>query len=63
MNPEPDVRLLTRAKWVGVLLPIAFIWGFEIVRWWVVEPRIRSVRVAHLRPTALTLKSIPTLAR
>ena len=37
---ERDVRLLTRAKWVGVLLPIAFIWGFEVVRWWVVEPSV-----------------------
>jgi two-component system nitrate/nitrite sensor histidine kinase NarX len=35
-----DVRLLTRAKWVGVLLPIAMIWGFEIFRWWFVEPSV-----------------------
>ncbi|MFH0750580.1 MAG: GAF domain-containing sensor histidine kinase [Chloroflexota bacterium] len=42
MNPEPDIRLLTRAKWVGVLLPIVFIWGFEIVRWLVVEPSVSS---------------------
>ncbi|MFH1475032.1 MAG: GAF domain-containing protein, partial [Chloroflexota bacterium] len=42
MKPEPDIRLLTRAKWVGVLLPIAFIWGFEIVRWWVVEPSVSA---------------------
>ncbi len=47
MNPEPDVRLLTRAKWVGVLLPIVFIWGFEIVRWWVVEPSV-SADSAHV---------------
>jgi two-component system nitrate/nitrite sensor histidine kinase NarX len=40
VNAERDVRLLTRAKWVGVLLPIAFIWGFEVVRWWVVEPSV-----------------------
>jgi len=40
VNPEPDVRLLTRAKWVGVLLPIAFIWAFEIARWWVIEPSV-----------------------
>ncbi len=33
MNPERDVRLLTRAKWVGVLLPIVLIWGFELFRW------------------------------
>jgi len=42
VNPEPDVRLLTRAKWVGVLLPIAFIWGFEIIRWKVVEPSVAA---------------------
>ena len=47
VNPEPDIRLLTRAKWVGVLLPIAFIWGFEIVRWWVVEPSV-SADSAHV---------------
>jgi signal transduction histidine kinase len=40
VNPERDVRLLTRAKWVGVLLPIAFIWGFEIFRWWTIEPSV-----------------------
>ena len=47
VNPEPDVRLLTRAKWVGVLLPIAFIWGFEVVRWMVVEPSV-SADSAHV---------------
>jgi hypothetical protein len=46
VNPEPDIRLLTRAKWVGVLLPIAFIWGFEIVRSKVVEPSV-SADSAH----------------
>jgi signal transduction histidine kinase len=40
VTPERDIRLLTRAKWVGVLLPIAFIWAFEIVRWYVVEPSV-----------------------
>jgi signal transduction histidine kinase len=47
VNAERDVRMLTRAKWVGVLLPIAFIWGFEIVRWWVVEPTV-SADSAHV---------------
>ena len=47
MNPEPDLRRLTRAKWVGVLLPIAFIWGFEVVRWWVVDPSV-SADSAHV---------------
>jgi signal transduction histidine kinase len=40
VSDERDVHLLTRAKWAGVLLPIAFIWGFEVVRWWVVEPSV-----------------------
>jgi signal transduction histidine kinase len=40
VNPDRDVHLLTRAKWVGVLLPIAMIWTFEIVRWWVIEPSV-----------------------
>jgi len=40
VNSEPDVRLLTRAKWVGVLLPIAAIWAFEIFRYWIVEPSV-----------------------
>jgi two-component system nitrate/nitrite sensor histidine kinase NarX len=40
VNAEHDVRLLTRAKWVGVLLPILFIWGFEIFRWWMIEPSV-----------------------
>ena len=40
MNPDRDVQLLTRAKWVGVLLPIALIWAFEIVRWAIVEPAV-----------------------
>jgi two-component system nitrate/nitrite sensor histidine kinase NarX len=35
-----DVRLLTRAKWIGVLLPIAGIWAFEIFRYWIIEPSV-----------------------
>ena len=40
MNPEPDVRLLTRAKWFGVLLPIVGIWAFEVFRWWMIDPSV-----------------------
>ena len=40
MNPEPDLRLLARAKWVGVLLPIIGIWAFEIFRWWMIDPSV-----------------------
>lgn len=40
MNPDRDVQRLTRAKWVGVLLPIALIWGFELVRWRVIDPAV-----------------------
>lgn len=47
VNPERDVRLLTRAKWVGVLLPIGLIWAFELARYLVID---RSVPAdsAHL---------------
>ena len=40
MNPERDVRLLVRAKWVGVLLPIGLIWGFELVRYSFIDPSV-----------------------
>ena len=40
MNPEPDLRLLARAKWVGVLLPIMGIWAFEVFRWWMIDPSV-----------------------
>jgi two-component system nitrate/nitrite sensor histidine kinase NarX len=40
VNSERDVRLLTRAKWIGVLLPIAGIWAFEIFRYWIIEPSV-----------------------
>ena len=38
--PSATSTCSPRAKWAGVLLPIAFIWGFEIVRWWMVEPSV-----------------------
>ena len=40
MDPERDLRLLTRAKWVGVLLPIALIWGFELFRYLWIDPSV-----------------------
>jgi two-component system nitrate/nitrite sensor histidine kinase NarX len=40
VNPEPDLRLLARAKWVGVLLPIIGIWAFEVFRWWMIDPSV-----------------------
>jgi two-component system nitrate/nitrite sensor histidine kinase NarX len=40
---EPNaVRDLERLKWVGVLLPIGFIWGFELVRFLLVENHFSS---------------------
>ena len=42
VNSEREVRLLTRAKWVGVLLPIALIWCFELARWWVIDRSVPS---------------------
>src|SRR5665647_2957577 len=40
VDPERDLRLLTRAKWVGVLLPIALIWGFELFRYLWIDPSV-----------------------
>jgi len=40
VNPERDVRLLIRAKWVGVLLPIGLIWAFELARYFLIDPSV-----------------------
>ena len=32
---EPDLQ---RIKWIGVLLPVAFVWAFELVRFAVLDP-------------------------
>jgi two-component system nitrate/nitrite sensor histidine kinase NarX len=40
VEPESDVRLLTRTKLAGILLPIPLIWGFEICRWLIIEPAV-----------------------
>jgi nitrate/nitrite-specific signal transduction histidine kinase len=40
VDPERDLRLLTRAKWVGVLLPIGLIWAFELARYFLIEPNV-----------------------
>jgi two-component system nitrate/nitrite sensor histidine kinase NarX len=40
VNPERDVHLLTRAKWVGVLLPIGLIWAFELARYILIDPSL-----------------------
>jgi nitrate/nitrite-specific signal transduction histidine kinase len=40
VDPERDVRLLTRAKWVGVLLPIGLIWAFELARYFLIDPSV-----------------------
>jgi two-component system nitrate/nitrite sensor histidine kinase NarX len=40
VNPDRDVRLLVRAKWVGVLLPIALIWAFELARYFLIDPSV-----------------------
>src|ERR1035437_8692700 len=47
MDPERDLRLLTRAKWVGVVLPIGLIWAFELVRYFVIDPTVPADS-AHL---------------
>ena len=40
VNPERDIRLLVRAKWVGVLLPIGLIWAFELTRYLVIDASV-----------------------
>jgi len=47
VNPDRDVRPLTRAKWVGVLLPIALIWAFELCRYYLIDPSVPADS-AHL---------------
>jgi two-component system nitrate/nitrite sensor histidine kinase NarX len=47
VNPERDVRLLARAKWVGVLLPIGLIWAFELARYFLIDPSVPADS-AHL---------------
>jgi signal transduction histidine kinase len=37
MHPPRGARDLELLKWIGVILPIVFIWGFELVRFFVVE--------------------------
>jgi signal transduction histidine kinase len=41
--PEPrGARELQRLKWATVLLPVAFIWCFELLRFFVVEPAYQN---------------------
>jgi signal transduction histidine kinase len=38
---EPnDVRDLNRLKWATMVLPVVFVWGFELVRFFVLDPRL-----------------------
>jgi signal transduction histidine kinase len=37
MDERRAIRDLDRLKWVGILLPIGFIWGFQIVRHYILE--------------------------
>jgi signal transduction histidine kinase len=39
MDPEADAsRDLQRLRWIGVILPVAFVWGFELLRFALVDP-------------------------
>jgi len=40
VDPERDLRLLTRTKWVGVLLPLGLIWAFELCRYYLIDPSV-----------------------
>jgi signal transduction histidine kinase len=35
-----DVRDLTRLKWATMILPVAFVWGFELVRFFILDPSL-----------------------
>jgi two-component system nitrate/nitrite sensor histidine kinase NarX len=36
------LRELNRLKWVTIVLPIVFVWGFELVRFFVLDPQLTS---------------------
>jgi signal transduction histidine kinase len=39
MDPENDAsRDLQRLRWIGVILPVAFVWAFELLRFLLVDP-------------------------
>ncbi len=40
MHPPRGARSLELLKWIGVILPIVFIWAFELVRFFMVEQNV-----------------------
>jgi signal transduction histidine kinase len=36
------LRDLNRLKWVTIVLPIVFVWGFELIRFFVLDPRMTT---------------------
>ena len=42
MSEPRGLRDLNRLKWVTIVLPIVFVWGFELVRFLVLDPQLTS---------------------
>ena len=42
MSEPRGLRDLNRLKWVTIVLPIVFVWGFELVRFLVLDPKLTS---------------------
>ncbi len=42
MSDPRGLRDLNRLKWVTIVLPIVFVWGFELVRFLVLDPQLTS---------------------
>jgi two-component system nitrate/nitrite sensor histidine kinase NarX len=40
VNDDRGLRDLNRLKWVTIVLPIVFVWGFELVRFLVLDPQL-----------------------
>ena len=63
MSEPRGLRDLNRLRWVTIVLPIVFVWGFELVRFAVLDPNLTSdeshvaskAQATHVRAIALRL--------
>ena len=42
MSEPQGLRDLNRLRWVTIVLPIVFVWGFELIRFIVLDPNLTS---------------------
>jgi hypothetical protein len=42
MSDPRGLRDLNRLKWVTIILPIVFVWGFELIRFFVLDPQLTT---------------------